>query len=104
MYGALRADSLSYPVTTIALNDLLEAHAAPRVIDYMSVDTEGSEYRILKAFDFSKYDVRMMTVEHNFCEPDRENIRVLLAVNGFTRVFTELSKWDDWYVKDALLG
>lgn len=99
-----RENSRHYTVATISLNDLLAAHAAPRVIDYMSVDTEGSEYRILKAFDFSRYDIRTMTVEHNYCEPDRENIRVLLAAHGFQRVFEPLSKWDDWYVKASLLG
>ncbi|MDB5641492.1 MAG: hypothetical protein JWN07_809 [Hyphomicrobiales bacterium] len=98
-----RENSLNYDVPTVSLNELLATHAAPRVIDYMSVDTEGSEYRILKAFDFSRYDIRTMTIEHNFCEPDRENIRVLLAANGFQRVLEPLSQWDDWYVKASLL-
>ena len=54
-----------YQVETISLNDLLAAYAAPRVIDYLSIDTEGSELSILTAFDFDRYDVRTLTVEHN---------------------------------------
>lgn len=88
-----------YVVETITLNELLEKHGAPREIDYLSVDTEGSELTILSSFDFSKYDIRLITVEHNFT-PAREKIHELLGLNGYKRVFEKFSKWDDWYVKD----
>ena len=60
------------------LLDLLAAHNCPREIDYLSIDTEGSELPILNAFDFSKYDIKIVTVEHNYCEPDRQQIHDLL--------------------------
>lgn len=87
-----------YVVETISLNELLEKHRAPSEIDYMSVDTEGSELTILDSFDFSQFDVRIITVEHNYT-PAREKIHELLARNGYQRVFEKFSKWDDWYVK-----
>jgi hypothetical protein len=99
-----RRDSKIYTVETVSLNDLLDQHKAPKVIDYLSIDTEGSEYQILKNFDFSRYDVKIITVEHNFCEPDRENIRVLLAAMGFIRGFECISLQDDWYIKADLLS
>ena len=34
-------------------------------IDYLSVDTEGSEFEILKALDFSRWRFAVVTVEHN---------------------------------------
>ena len=53
-------------VESITLNDLLEKNSAPHTIDYLSIDTEGSEYEILEKFDFKKYKIKVITVEHNF--------------------------------------
>ena len=33
------------PVTTVTLDELLAEHDAPELIDYISIDTEGLEYR-----------------------------------------------------------
>ena len=52
-------------VKTISLNTLLTKHNAPYDIDFFSLDTEGSEFRILSAFDFSKWNVKMWVIEHN---------------------------------------
>jgi FkbM family methyltransferase len=87
-----------YPVETVSLDDLLSSNGAPNRIDYLSVDTEGSELEILEAFDFHKYDVQIITVEHNFTM-NREGIRILLESRGFSRVFERFSMWDDWYRK-----
>jgi len=99
-----RAKGMTYPVETVSLNDLLTAHGAPREIDYLSIDTEGSELEILNAFDFAGYDIKIVTVEHNFVEPDRQALLRLLTGKGFVRLFEPLSKFDDWYVKRSLLG
>jgi len=39
-------------------------------IDFLSVDTEGSELQILKKIDFSKYDVKVICVENNFANKE----------------------------------
>lgn len=82
-------------VESISLNDFLLQHGAPRDIDYISIDTEGSEYEILSTFPFDKWCVRLLTVEHNFTD-NREKIRKLLEGNGYVRTEAE---WDDWYQK-----
>ena len=93
-----RIKGTTYDVETISLNDLLRKYNAPKRIDYLSIDTEGSEFEILKSFDFSEYDISIITCEHNFT-PDREAIYSLLKDKGYTRRFEGISKWDDWYFK-----
>lgn len=82
-------------LSTVSLDDFLSANGAPREIDYLSIDTEGSEYDILAAFPFDRWSIRLITVEHNFM-PQREQIYQLLVKHGYRR--TE-AQWDDWYEK-----
>jgi FkbM family methyltransferase len=83
-------------VTTVTLLDLLRDAGAPRFIEYLSLDTEGSEYEILRGFDFSQYTFGRIDVEHNYCEPTRTNIRNLLEAHGY--IFVAQNHWDDTYV------
>jgi FkbM family methyltransferase len=92
-----RINLATYKVTSVTLKDLLDEHRAPSYIDFISIDTEGSEYQILNEFDFEKYRFGLICVEHNFTE-NRDKLFLLLSSNGYTRVFEELSQWDDWYV------
>jgi FkbM family methyltransferase len=96
-----RSRATTIEVPTITLNDLLEQHAAPRHIDYISIDTEGSELAILEAFDFAAYEVSVFTIEHNFT-PAREKIQRLMQQHGYVRVMGAISRWDDWYVRADL--
>jgi len=85
-------------VETITLNDLLEEDKAPTDIDYISIDTEGSEYDILTNFDFLKYNVKLFTIEHNRTENERL-LDDLLLNKGYTREFSSMSLVDGFYVK-----
>jgi FkbM family methyltransferase len=98
IHANARRNKKLYRVETISLNDLLSQHNAPTTIDYISIDTEGSEYEILSAFDFSKYTVKIFTIEHNFSD-NREKVFQLMSKFGYERVQTEISEYDDWYLK-----
>ena len=83
--------------TTVSLEDLLDFYDAPKEIDYLSIDTEGSEFEILNSFNFNKYKIKIITVEHNWTE-NREKIFDHLTKNGFNRIHTDLTHCDDWYI------
>jgi FkbM family methyltransferase len=86
-----------YDVETVSLNDLLAQHDAPAEIDFASIDTEGSEFDILDAFDFDRWRFNLLCVEHNFA-PQRADIKRLMERHGYMRVLEPISRFDDWYV------
>ena len=94
-----RINSNNFEIKTVSLNDLLKEKNAPQQIDYISIDTEGSEYKILKSFDFINYNVGIFTVEHNYIVEKRNKIANLMKDKGYLRVFVNLSGQDDWYIK-----
>lgn len=96
-----RKNGEKYSVDTISLVDLLDEHRAPTEIDYLSIDTEGSEYDILENFDFQKYKIKVITCEHNYT-PQRDLIKSLLEKNGFKRKYEDISQWDDWFVQEKV--
>jgi FkbM family methyltransferase len=97
-HSLARQEGIRYEVETISLNDLLSKYNAPTRMDYLSLDTEGSELAILQGFDFNKYSFKCITVEHNYT-PMREKVYSLLTRNGYIRKYVEVSHVDDWYVK-----
>jgi hypothetical protein len=93
-----RAHGHQHKVPTISLMDLLQQAQTPRRVEYLSVDTEGSELNILAAFDFRQYEFQVIPIEHNYT-PNRGHLHELLMRQGYLRNFEALSQWDDWYVR-----
>jgi FkbM family methyltransferase len=80
-------------LSTVSLHDFLVKNNAPKNIDYMSIDTEGSEFNILKSFPFENWNVKLFSIEHNFTS-NRELIKSLLESHNYQRVEMQ---FDDWY-------
>lgn len=91
-------NSTQETVETITLNDLLDFHEAPLLINYLSIDTEGSEFDIISNFDFSKRRISIISIEHNYNIKKRTKIKDLLEMNGYERIFEDISLFDDWYL------
>ena len=100
-HSEFRKKNARYNVSTVSLHDLLLRNNAPRAITYLSIDTEGSEYDILKDFPFENWDISIITVEHNYTEI-REKLDFLLQENGFTRVLEDVSRFDSWYLSSKI--
>ena len=89
-------------VETISLNDVLKEYFKSISPSYISIDTEGSEYEILKSFDFYNFRPKVFTIEHNYTENELK-IDELLISNGYVRIFRKLTSFDAWYVCKEIL-
>ncbi len=99
--AAYKAAGHVLDITGISLNDFLIQQNAPREIDYISIDTEGSEFEILEHFPFDQWKIRLLTIEHNFTAR-RGEIRKLMELNGY---YCTEQQWDDWYeLKSKVIG
>ena len=94
----------SYKVETVSLIDLLGSHNAPQYIDFISMDTEGTESEILSSFDFRKYKFGFISVEKH---RSSEDITSLLESAGYEvlfprevnlAMFSQVSGFNIWYV------
>jgi FkbM family methyltransferase len=63
-------------------------------IDYCSLDTEGSEFKILQSINFDKTNIKIFSIENNY--NDIEIVNFLLE-KGY-KLYTKL-QWDDIFIK-----
>lgn len=85
-------------VETITLQSLLDEHDAPQVIDYLSIDTEGSEWDLLEIFDLSSRRINVVSIEHNHVEERLMAIRQKFLAHGYRQVLTGYTRFDAWFV------
>ncbi len=96
-YRKIRKRGHKYIVETVSLEDLLLENSAPECIDFLSIDTEGSEFFILKDFPFDKYQFKFVVVEHNF-GPHKTAILDIFIRAGYSLICEDISAQDYWFV------
>lgn len=64
------------------VNDVLKKNGVKKV-DFISVDTEGGELKILHAIDYELLKIKVVVVENNYSEPDIFNF---MKSKGYFRV------------------
>ncbi len=90
-------------VNTVSLNDLISKEFQGKCPSYISIDTEGSEYEILKGFEFKKYNPICFTIEHNFTNLEKY-LDDLMSKNNYSRIFREITAFDGWYIRNDVLN
>ena len=97
----VRSDELESAETTtfdaLLLNDILEQYSAPNIIDYFSLDVEGSEERIISSIDFKKYRFKCITIER-----PTPKVNEILFDNNY--IFVKNHKNDSFYIHSSLKG
>lgn len=80
---------------TKPLKTILDEHQAPHTIDYLSIDVEGAEERILGSFPFSDYRFRCLTIER-----PKPILREVLGKNGYILI-KEIPGYDCFYIHES---
>jgi FkbM family methyltransferase len=91
---------------------LLERVDAPPVIDYLSIDTEGHELRVLDGMNFARWQVKLITIEHNLYRDGpalKQGIYDHLLAAGFRLAVEDVvapgyGPYEDWYVNERVLS
>lgn len=84
-------------VTTKTLDQLIIENFQNFEMDFLSLDTEGSEFEIIKSLDFSKHKINVICVEHNF-NTNRDLIRKYLLKNNYKLLNFPFLQIDDFYI------
>ena len=79
---------------TRSLQEILESARAPAVIDYLSIDVEGAEHRILAAFPFDRFRFESITVER-----PTPAVHGLLKKAGY--VLDRIHRYDGFYLSSS---
>lgn len=66
----------------VTLQQLCDKHNISKV-DYLSLDVEGSELKVLEGIDYAKLDIELIGVEINY-KDDETKIYNILNKNGYT--------------------
>ena len=75
------------------LQTILEKHNILD-IDYCSIDTEGSEFNIIKSIDFDKVNIKIFSIENNYNDTQ---IKDYLETKGY--ILYKKIQWDDIFIK-----
>ena len=83
-------------VNTISPKEFVKEYVADRMVNFLSVDTEGAEMEIMSNWPFDLCKPIVICVEHN----DRKwksELDELITSHGYSKVLVNISKFDSWF-------
>ena len=103
-FGDITASEIesTYEVSAIRFEEIFKGLAIVPNIDFLSIDTEGSEVEILKSIDFLRFKPKIICIEHNYVKNNRIFFKKFLKSKGYTLIYTGLSQWDSWFISKNL--
>jgi hypothetical protein len=100
----------------LLLGDILKSNNVPTIVDYLSIDLEGSDLDALRSFIESGYRFKVLTIEHNLYSMNpgvgelKRDIFLFLTQHDYVRVGDNIGHqatkenfyagwaFEDWYI------
>jgi len=82
-------------VNVITLNQCIEQFYESDKIDFISIDTEGTELDVLLGFDINRWKPRLLVIENNFNDPEIEEYLKIFGYKKDKRLAV-----NDFYIKE----
>jgi FkbM family methyltransferase len=99
MNSSMRKNYSKYEVNTLTFGEFAIKYNIPTSIDFISLDTEGTELEILSTIDFSKYQIGAFCIEHNNLEDRKSKLKEIMFSNGYNLFNEKLTLFDYWFYK-----
>ncbi len=87
----------SIQVKTITPSELIEKF---KRLDYLSLDIEGGELELLKAWPFDICAPKIITVEHNYRKAESDEIDLTLDRNSYRKCLASITEFESWFIRD----
>ena len=87
-------------VETISPDDFVSGYLpVDCTVDFLSIDTEGAEWEIIKSWPFKSIRPKVMVIEHNNRNWYQDLVDFCIS-NGYIHVLKNISKFDAWFILD----
>jgi FkbM family methyltransferase len=83
----------------VVKTELFDNIVTQKTINYLSLDTEGNEIKILHTIDFDKYDIEVLSIENNF-----KDDRFQKFFQDKPYILFQRTGCDEIYIKKSLIG
>lgn len=105
-----------------SISEILKSLNCPKVIDYLSIDLDGLDYKVLKDFIDAEYEFKVLTYEHDLysgkkeAEASKYDAFFLLAEKGYVRFVENVGTtsslnnllsgcaYEDWYINPKYIN
>jgi hypothetical protein len=86
----------SIEVQVIGIRELIERRL---LVDYVSLDIEGGELEIMKAFPWEISKPKVFTIEHNGDSEMKEELHRIMTSQGYRLALASISNFESWFVR-----
>lgn len=87
----------SFEMSCITIDQLFQKYKI-KTLDWLLLDVEGIDSKLLLSTDWSKYDVKKIEFESLHLDDSKEEIKIMLKNFGYMRS-KSLHKYDECWIK-----